>query len=167
MSFEIAYLTSKEQHDFAKRAIYSPFEQCGNLGNRGGCPNLGCVLDRERKIYLFYCGSDSYDCNQPENNHYFALVWDDVTANSAIGAVFQKRYLPNTTGCNILRDVIWHSGIVYIPVQLRYHSDVIIELLQDALETFGATGDPDFERKRSVTIEFHDSPIQYIEGQRS
>ncbi len=150
MAFENVYLTKEEKEKFKRRSIDGPYRPV--IGSK----KLGCgtfpkgTIDRERKIYLFYCGRGHYDFETPPEDYYFALVWDDITGDRCVSFCLHKKHINSDE----IGDVLWFNMSINIPKGLENKKELFIETFKEAMCVYGLDGDPNFNCHFIVKFDF-------------
>lgn len=139
MSFVNDYLTEEEKKQFREYQIkYNP--KCTNnhkiLGTEECWGGVWCTTDRDRKLYLFYCG-DNYKerLDGLGTSEYFALVMIKDKPKVSYFALEQHIGVVDEDGYSVLWNMVEKDNKCK-------DNNVVLEYLKDALLIFGLDGDP-------------------------
>ncbi len=153
MAFINDYLTNKEIEKFKEYQIkYAP--KCTNnhkvLGTEKRRGGIWCTVDRERKVYLFYCGDNYRErLDGLGASQYFAMVINITDPNVFYISLERQIGVMDKDGYNILWDLIG----VETKSNVKEFDALTLELLKEALGVYGLDGDPQ-KMQRIVKFNF-------------
>lgn len=154
MAFENVYLTKKEKEEFKRRNIDGPYRPVIGREKLGfGGPFIKGTIDRERKIYLFYCGVGPYNFENPPEDRYFALVWDNVMGDRCAEFCMKYEIIPPSNPNNGY-DVLWHLLGMTIPKGFEDKETEIVKVFKEAMQVRGLRGDPDLRDYSDAKFDF-------------
>jgi len=145
MAFVNDYLTEEEKKKFAGYQLkYAP--NCPHnsriLGTDENIGGVWCTVDRERKIYLFYCGDNyriSFDCaDNSIYRKYFALVIDEETPAVVYVSMVDEWGSVENDGYRVL----WKLKELDNRSNNKYLDKDILVYVKEALHVYGRDGEP-------------------------
>lgn len=156
MKFVNDYLNDEEMKEFEKRAIPYPNDRPGVIGyypyvNENPLTWLRCTLDREEKVYLFYCGKDRYDFENIPEKDYFVLISDKILGDSIVTFTAKQEYLSDPISGRGY-GILWKLTSLNLPGVLKERRDKIENIIKDAMSAYGVSGNP--EANVNYTVEF-------------
>lgn len=150
MAFINDYLSDEEEEMFKKLNISYP-AATGITGIIGCSPNTyllkalkrTCTIDRNEKLYFFYCGTEQYDMENIPNDHYFYLLWNKELGDKIVTIVLEKIYksIDNNQTEHI---IFWKIKKLYIEEEHKKIKELIILKIKEALSVYGIDGEPGY-----------------------
>lgn len=146
MAFVNDYLTEDEIEKFRKLNISYGKMICDEDNEAVGTESayfregVRCTLDRDKKMYLFYCGNDSSFGREELWSPDFFIFIQEKQNETIVTKVGLERTHPNG-----FSEIFWK--LYFINAQLyekrvEYDSKNVIEDLKNALRVYKVDGDP-------------------------
>lgn len=163
MAFVNDYLTEEEIEKFRKLNIsYGKMILKEDKDVVGTEPfNFGegirCTLDRENKMYLFYCGDDSWFGREEKwSPYFFVFIQEKQTETIVTRLGLEDKYprdYPNDDKYQRIWRLFCINSIIYESND-KYDYRKLINALKAALKVYGVNGNPQRNITLNIAFEF-------------